>query len=213
MSQMERRSLAIKELRIDEAEGEPPQLVGYASVFDSWSEELGGIEPFREKVVRGAFADTIRQDDIRCLFNHDSNFVLGRNKAGTLILEEDGKGLKVTIKPPDTRWAKDLLVSVKRGDISQMSFGFVCEKDSWSYDDSVDVRELHKVKLFDVSLVTYPAYPATECDVRSIVASRQAERDEARKQQEQEATQKQAELSAQKQQKLQEYLEVFNSDD
>jgi len=208
MSKMERRSLAIKELRINETEGEPPELVGYASVFDSWSEELGGIEPFREKVVRGAFAETIKQDDIRCLFNHDSNFVLGRNRARTLTLEEDGKGLKVTIKPPDTRWAKDLLVSVKRGDISQMSFGFVCEKDSWSYDDSIDVRELHKVKLFDVSLVTYPAYPATECDVRSIVASRKAEREKLL----QEQRQKQAELTAKKQQKLHEYEEVFNSD-
>ena len=69
MSKMERRSLAIKELRINETEGEPPELMGYASVFDSWSEELGGIEPFREKVVRGAFAETIKQDDIRCLFN------------------------------------------------------------------------------------------------------------------------------------------------
>ena len=208
MSQMERRSLAIKELRLNEADGEQPTLEGYASVFDSWSEELGGYEPFREKVVRGAFADSIKTDDIRCLFNHDSNFVLGRNRAGTLSLEEDGKGLKVTIKPPDTRWAKDLLVSVKRGDISQMSFGFVCEKDSWSYDDSIDVRELHKVKLFDVSLVTYPAYPATECDVRSIVASRKAEREKLLDEQ----RQKQAELSAQKQQKLHEYEEVFNSD-
>jgi len=205
---MERRSLAIKELRLNEADGEQPTLEGYASVFDSWSEELGGYEPFREKVVRGAFADSIKTDDIRCLFNHDSNFVLGRNRAGTLSLEEDGKGLKVTIKPPDTRWAKDLLVSVKRGDISQMSFGFVCEKDSWSYDDSIDVRELHKVKLFDVSLVTYPAYPATECDVRSIVASRKAEREKLLDEQ----RQKQAELSAQKQQKLHEYEEVFNSD-
>jgi len=210
MSQMERRSLAIKELRLNETEGEQPTLEGYASVFDSWSEELGGYEPFREKVVRGAFADSIKTDDIRCLFNHDSNFVLGRNKAGTLTLAEDERGLKVTIKPPDTRWAKDLLISVKRGDISQMSFGFVCEKDSWSYDDSIDVRELHKVKLFDVSLVTYPAYPVTECDVRSIVSKRRAEREEQRQKQAKEDEAKAAELSAQKQQKLQEYLEVFN---
>ena len=79
----ERRSLTVKELRIS-GDGTSPHIEGYASVFDSWSEELGGDSPFREKVVKGAFAETIEKDDIRCLFNHDPNYVLGRNKAGTL---------------------------------------------------------------------------------------------------------------------------------
>ena len=94
--------------------------------------------------------------------------MLGRNKAGTLTLEEDEKGLKVRIVPPDTTWAKDLLVSIKRGDITQMSFGFTVILDRWSYEDNLDVRELLKVKLFDVSPVTFPAYSQTECGIRSM---------------------------------------------
>lgn len=168
----ERRTITLKELRVVEANVDPltePAIEGYASVFDSWSEELGGNSPFRERVVKGAFEETIQNDDIRALFNHDPNYVLGRNKAGTLTLEEDDKGLKVRIVPPDTQWAKDLLVSIKRGDITQMSFGFTVILDRWSYEDNIDVRELLKVKLYDVSPVTFPAYAQTECGVRSLV--------------------------------------------
>ena len=171
-NQMERRTITLKELRVVDSVSEPgvePAIEGYASVFDSWSEELGGNSPFREKVVKGAFEETIQIDDIRALFNHDPNYVLGRNKAGTLTLEEDEKGLKVRIVPPDTTWAKDLLVSIKRGDITQMSFGFTVILDRWSYEDNIDVRELLKVKLYDVSPVTFPAYAQTECGVRSLV--------------------------------------------
>lgn len=170
-NQMERRTITLKELRVVDSVSEPgvePAIEGYASVFDSWSEELGGNSPFREKVVKGAFEETIQIDDIRALFNHDPNYVLGRNKAGTLTLEEDEKGLKVRIVPPDTTWAKDLLVSIKRGDITQMSFGFTVILDRWSYEDNIDVRELLKVKLFDVSPVTFPAYAQTECGIRSM---------------------------------------------
>jgi len=194
-NKLERRSLTVKELRISgDGEGGSPNIEGYASVFDSWSEQLGGDAPFREKVVKGAFAETIEKDDIRCLFNHDPNYVLGRNKAGTLELEEDEKGLKVLIKPPKTGWAKDLITSVKRGDISNMSFGFAVELDKWSFGDTGDVRELLRVKLFDVSLVTYPAYQATECDIRSVFQARE-------KQKAEEQTRKDA--------KFQDYQETF----
>lgn len=167
----ERRTITLKELRVVDTDLEPgnePAIEGYASVFESWSEELGGNSPFRERVVKGAFEETIQKDDIRALFNHDPNYVLGRNVAETLTLEEDDKGLKVRIIPPDTQWAKDLLVSIKRGDITQMSFGFTVILDRWSYEDNIDVRELLKVKLFDVSPVTFPAYSQTECGVRSM---------------------------------------------
>jgi len=168
---MERRSVTLRELRINditEGENSEPQIIGYASVFDSWSEELGGCFPFREKVLPGAFAESIVHDDIRALFNHDPNYVLGRNKSGTLELAEDQKGLLVKITPPDTGWAKDLLVSIKRGDITQMSFGFIVLEDIWQESEGVDIRELLKVKLFDVSPVTFPAYSQTEVGVRSM---------------------------------------------
>ncbi|ADL50551.1 HK97 family phage prohead protease [Clostridium cellulovorans] len=172
-SQMERRTVELTELRvknIDTNEGENntiPVIEGHAAVFNQWSEELGGVFSFREKVIPGAFTDSIQTDDVRALFNHDPNYVLGRNKSGTLELTETKEGLYVKITPPDTQWARDLTVSIDRGDISQMSFGFLVLEDRWGYEEGRDVRELRKVKLFDVSPVTFPAYPQTSVGIRS----------------------------------------------
>jgi len=153
------------ELRVEG--GDSPKIVGHAAVFNKWSEDLGG---FREKIAPGAFTKTISEGDVRALFNHDPNFVLGRNKAGTLSLEEDKKGLKVSIDPPDTQWARDLTTSIERGDINQMSFGFRTVKDQWTTPKTgnENKRELLEVELFDVSPVTFPAYPQTDVGVRSI---------------------------------------------
>ena len=175
---LERRAMTLKELRVSESEGKDTYIEGYASVFDSWSETLGGdILPFREKVCKGAFTESIANDDIRALYNHDPNYVLGRNKAGTLELTEDERGLYVKIKPPKAQWAKDLMCSIKRGDVDAMSFGFAVILDKWYAAEGADVRELIKVKLYDVSPVTFPAYPATECDVRSIYDTRKKQLD------------------------------------
>jgi hypothetical protein len=171
---MERRTINMTELRVQnkpnsEDEGKIIKTIeGHAAVFNQWSETLGGFFPYKERVLPGAFKDSIEKDDIRALFNHNPDYVLGRNKSGTLHLEEDEKGLKVVIHPPDTQWARDLLVSIDRGDITQMSFGFIVESDRWGLEDGMDVRELQKVKLFDVSPVTYPAYPQTDVGVRSM---------------------------------------------
>ena len=147
--------LPMKELRVSESEG-ATVIEGHAAVFDSWSETLGGIFPFKEVVRKGSFSESIGRDDIRALFNHDPNYVLGRNRAGTLELVEDEVGLRVRIAPPDTSWARDVQTSIRRGDISQMSIGFVVEDDEWRTENGMDVRELRKVKLFDVSPVTFP---------------------------------------------------------
>lgn len=159
--------LPLKEIRINESDG-GTCIEGHAAVFDSWSETLGGIFPFKEKVRKGAFAESIGRDDIRALFNHDPNYVLGRNRAGTLELVEDDIGLRVRITPPDTSWARDITTSIRRGDISQMSIGFIVEDDEWSSSDGIDTRELKKVRLFDVSPVTFPAYTATDVGVRAM---------------------------------------------
>lgn len=159
--------LPLKEIRINESDG-GTCIEGHAAVFDSWSETLGGIFPFKEKVRKGAFEESIGRDDIRALFNHDPNYVLGRNRAGTLELVEDDVGLRVRITPPDTSWARDIATSIRRGDISQMSIGFVVEDDEWSSKDGIDTRELKKVRLFDVSPVTFPAYTATDVGVRAM---------------------------------------------
>ena len=160
--------LPMAELRVAENDGGGSYIEGHAAVFDSWSETLGGILPFKEIVRKGAFNESIGKDDIRALFNHDPNYVLGRNRAGTLELVEDEVGLRVRITPPDTTWAKDLQASIRRGDITQMSIGFIVEEDKWSTENGIDTREIHKVQLFDVSPVTFPAYTATDVGVRAM---------------------------------------------
>lgn len=149
-------------------DGAGPVIAGYAAVFNSQSEDLGG---FREVIRPGAFRKTVKESDIRALWNHDPNYVLGRKSAGTLSLREDDHGLAFEITPPDTSWARDLLVSIERRDVTQMSFGFTTVKDKWQRGDGgTQTRELVEVRLFDVSPVTFPAYPATEAGIRSLIA-------------------------------------------
>ena len=158
MATIERRSWPLAELRVD-GEGAERKVTWYASVFDSLSEDMWGV---KERVGRRAFTKTLQEADIRALFNHDPSFVLGRNKAGTLDLKVDLAGLRSTVTPPDTQWARDLMVSVERGDVTAGSFGFQVISDKWSEEDGQIIRTLNEVKLFDVSLVTYPAYPGTD---------------------------------------------------
>jgi HK97 family phage prohead protease len=157
--------LPAAELRVQDNDAGGKTLVGYAAVFDQWSEDLGG---FREIIRSGAFTKTLRDGaDVRALFNHDPNFVLGRTTSGTLRLNEDVKGLRIEADLPDTQTVRDLIIApLERGDIDQMSFGFRTVKDTWSNDFSE--RELHEVMLFDVSAVTFPAYPQTEVGVRVV---------------------------------------------
>jgi hypothetical protein len=165
MTQLERRAFTLDKIAITRAD-DKPKIVGHAAVFNTET-DIGGY--FREKVAPGAFRDAIGRDDVRALFNHDPNFVLGRNKSGTLRMAEDDVGLAVEIDPPDTQIARDLLVSMERGDISQMSFGFMVRKQQWEEDDKgVVTRTLIEVELFDVSPVTYPAYPTTDVGVRMM---------------------------------------------
>lgn len=169
---IERRTYAVQEFRVDQETDAPPKIIGHAALFDSLSENLGG---FRERIASGAFAETLKTADIRALFNHDPNFVLGRNKAGTLRLKEDKTGLAIEIDPPETQTARDLIVSMKRGDINQMSFGFRTVEDRWNKVDGEWIRTLLEVELFDVSPVTYPAYTQTDVAVRSLEKIRAAE--------------------------------------
>jgi len=160
----ERRTLH-SEFRVEQREDGKKLIRGHAAVFNSET-DLGW---FRERIAPGAFTESIGKDDVRALFNHDENFILGRNKAGTLTMREDEQGLYVEIDPPDTQVARDLVTSIERGDISQMSFGFQTIKDSWETEENAakDLRTLEKVKLWDVSPVTFPAYQETDVAVRS----------------------------------------------
>ncbi len=150
------------EVRVSKAES-GTTLEWYPAVFDSLSEDLGG---FREKINRRAFTKTVQESDVRALLNHNPDLVLGRNKAGTLKLHVDHAGLRATVDLPDTQLGRDLAVSVERGDITAGSFGFrpVGETSDWWRKDETGawVRELKEVQLFDVSPVTFPAYPGTD---------------------------------------------------
>ena len=108
------------------------------------------------------------KQDVRALLNHDPNFVLGRTKAGTLTLREDARGLHYTNDLPDTQTGRDLMTSIKRGDITGSSFAFVVKQDKWTQADTGDIREILDVNLFDVSPVTYPANEATSVGMRSL---------------------------------------------
>jgi|FLYL01.1.fsa_nt_gi HK97 family phage prohead protease len=165
---LERRAYPCAELRV--AREGPLRLVGHAAVFDRLSDELFG---FRERVARGAFRDTLDRD-VRALWNHDPNHVLGRTRSGTLRLAEDDVGLAVEILLPPTRTAEDLAALVDRGDVSQMSFAFRTLDEAWAVEGSTPVRTLVRVELWDVSPVTFPAYPDTDVALRNLEAWRQA---------------------------------------
>ena len=161
------RNLAVSELRA--GSGDLPTLEGYAAVFDEASEPIGGM--FREYVTPEAFTRTLRDGaDVRALVDHDPSKILGRTTAGTLRLREDHRGLLATISPPDTTAGRDITESVRRGDVSQMSFAFSVREQRWDDNAGGDMpaRHLVDVDLHDVSVVTYPAYKGTEISARTI---------------------------------------------
>ena len=144
-------------------------IAGMAAVFDKLSENLGG---FREMIKPGAFDDT-DMSDVRGLWNHNVDFVLGRNKSETLSVKPNANGLQYEIDLPDTRTILDLVLGpIERGDVDQSSFGFIVGmgNDSWDEnDDGVLIRTIHKInKLFDVSPVTFAAYADTTVGARSM---------------------------------------------
>jgi HK97 family phage prohead protease len=162
VNKIERRFIPV-EVR---ASADEPKISGYSIIFDSLSESLGG---FREKISKDV---QIEYDDVVALFNHDNNFVLGRTTSKTLKLSRDEKGLHMETAPPDTQWARDLIVSMKRGDITQQSFAFRVLPDGQTWDEDPDtgalVRTIKAMRIYDVSVVTTPAYAATDAHVRSM---------------------------------------------
>lgn len=170
---IERRTVQAKELRAT-TKDDKPVLEGYASVFNEYSEDLGGFV----EIIEPGFFDEVLGNDVRSLLNHDPNYVLGRTTSKTLEIAQDDTGLFQRTYPPvqepeATQWAKDLMVSMRRGDINQMSFGFIVKStyrgdpvdgDEWYVMGDQIIRRLKKggaKELLDVSVVTYPAYPQT----------------------------------------------------
>ena len=158
------------------AAAESRTVEGYASVFNSMSEDLG----FREVILPGAFSDVL-DNDVRALYNHDSNYLLARTTSGTLELKEDDKGLYYRFEMPNTSYGNDMLELFRRGDLTQSSFGFTVEKDNWRMEDGQQVRYIERVgSLFDVSPVVYPAYSQASSGLRSAEPKGEGEAEEAR---------------------------------
>ena len=144
---------------------------GHAAVFN----KVADLGWFREKVSPGAFRKTIKEADVRFLYNHDPDSVMARTTAGTLKLSEDKRGLKTkaTLDPDDVD-VQRVVPKLRSGNVSQMSFGFRVIKDEWDEepdDGGTVMRTLKEVELFDVSAVTYPAYAETDAAVRSATSS------------------------------------------
>jgi HK97 family phage prohead protease len=146
-------------------DGDGMSFTGYAAVFNSPSEPL----PFIETIAPGAFSRTLKsRNNVRMLLNHNPEKVLGSTRAKTLRLSEDSKGLIAEADLPPTTVGRDLSVLMKRGDIDSMSFGFTVPRGGDSWNDTGDRRELREVRLHEVSVVTFPAYPKTSASVRAV---------------------------------------------
>jgi uncharacterized protein len=156
------------------AEGEGNTIRGYAAVFNSKSEDLG----FREIIMPGAFDRALAEThDVRALWNHNSDLVLGRTKSGTLRLSVDARGLKIEADMPDTQAGRDALTLIKRGDVSEMSFAFRVPAggDAWTEEGRTMVRRVTDVDLLDVSPVAYPAYTKTKVSARCLELAKGAQ--------------------------------------
>lgn len=165
---IERRNLT-QEFRVA-ADGATPTIAGYAAVFDVPSEDMGFIEIIDPHAFDSVMAAS---PDCRALWNHNPDHVLGRTGANTLHLSVDARGLAYVIDTPDTTCARDLIVSMRRGDVTQSSFGFICKRDQWTDnpDGTITRRILEFDELLDVSPVTYPAFTQATAGVRSLPAS------------------------------------------
>jgi uncharacterized protein len=170
----ETRIVDITNLQTRDGTGNEPVVIsGYAAVFNSKT-SIGDF--FEEVISPGAFARTISENgDIRALFNHNWDHVLGRTKNGTLKVEEDNRGLKFEVELPNTSLARDLAESLRRGDINQCSFGFYATNDTWDYAVEPAVRTLNEVELYEISVVSIPAYEDTEVSLRSKEIDKQVE--------------------------------------
>lgn len=157
---------------VSRADGEAgPTLEGYAALFNDET-VIAGM--FRERIERGAFKASIGEDDIRVAFNHSPNFIIGRTSAKTAEFAEDAKGLKYRADPPDTTWAKDMMTSIKRRDITGSSFQFTVERDEdeeWDFTPTkqgkLPLRTIKRARLYEGGPVAFPAYEKTTVSARA----------------------------------------------
>jgi HK97 family phage prohead protease len=159
----------LAEVRAFLSEDGKRQISGYAAVFEKDSQDLGG---FVERIAKGAFRESISGNDVRALWSHNSDLVLGRTGNRTLRLLEDDYGLKFELDLPDTTLGRDAFTSIERGDVTGMSFGFTVKREDqgWQRGEpgAPHLRTLMRVNLFEVSPTAFPAYTQTAVSTRDL---------------------------------------------
>ncbi|HZG10528.1 MAG TPA: HK97 family phage prohead protease [Kurthia gibsonii] len=167
MTTVEKRNLTTNSVEIREDENGMRTLSGYAVKWDMKSVTMGWRR-FREQFKRGAFTESMANEDQLALWSHDTSKVLGRTKNGTLRLFEDEIGLRFELDLLDTTLGDDAYKTIKRGDVDGVSFGFSMLKQEWDEADPDNViRTITKAKLLEISPVAFPAYPDSEVSARS----------------------------------------------
>jgi HK97 family phage prohead protease len=164
--------MGLAPLRVERAEGQPPRISGYASVFydGTANTEYQLWEGVVERIMPGTFDRALQHDDVRALFNHDPSDVLGRTAAKTLRLSVDKFGLAYSVDLGDTQAARDVLEYIRRGDVTGSSFSFEVTDETEARENGKRVFEIRGVKLWDVGPVTFPAYTATTAEARDWFA-------------------------------------------
>lgn len=166
-------------LELRETDDGKRTLTGYAVKWEKKSHVLGYFRKFREQFKKGAFTESLQNDDQRFLWSHDTSKVLGRTKNGTLRLTEDDVGLRFELDLPNTTLGNDTYESIKRGDVDGVSFGFKMESHEIEEpDDDLMLRTVTKAKLLEVSAVAFPAYPDSEVSARGYDPMKQYAKEE-----------------------------------
>lgn len=142
---------------------------GYAALFNRKTTIETMIGSFDEEIAPGAFSSSISGGDVRALWSHNTDIVIGRTKNGSLKLSEDERGLKFELTLPNTTAGRDAYELIKRGDVSGVSFGFRVKAEEWQHgeNDKPDTRRLLDVELLEISPVAFPAYEATSVSARA----------------------------------------------
>ncbi|MEG0133399.1 MAG: HK97 family phage prohead protease [Clostridium sp.] len=168
MPEIEKRELISEGIEIREAENGTKTISGYAVKWEMKSQTLGYYYRFKEQFKKGAFNNSLTEDDQRGLWSHDTSKVLGRTKNGTLRLVEDEIGLRFELDLPQTTLGNDAYETIKRGDVDGVSFGFKMTKEEWDESDPDNiVRSVTQAKLLEISPVAFPAYPDSIVSARS----------------------------------------------
>src|SRR5690625_4833067 len=176
MDKTEIRDLMTNKIEIREDDDGNRTINGYAVKWEMKSQVLGMFFKFREQIKRGAFLESLNNDDQRFLWSHDTSKVLGRRQNNTLRLQEDDIGLRFELDLPTTTLGNDTYESIKRGDVDGVSFGFNVQDDEVDEpEDDMPLRTIKKAKLMEVSAVAFPAYPDSEVSARGFDRMKQYE--------------------------------------